>query len=223
MLLHVERQFLGLAGEHSSELEETEEEHQLQVLARELFAFLCHGLAAGGAFAGGVDGGPVVFEVRGQRDGGRGKRGRVRGGGVVQGEQVCLHFVIAAGLEDGAAVWQRLQQHGGVGTKGGDETGLDALHLRRDDVRAEVVLGELGSLANAELALILRHTVHHLRQRAGDGGDVGGELAARVVGDEPLKAVGAESDEFVRADVRIVERVFEEGGERSHGGGVGVR
>jgi len=52
VLHHVEAQFFGLAGKHLGELEEAEEEHQLQVLTVELFAFLGGRLAAGGVFAG---------------------------------------------------------------------------------------------------------------------------------------------------------------------------
>ena len=178
MLLHVEVQLLGLAGEHFGELEEAEEEHQLQVLTGELFALLGGGLAAGGGFAGGVDGGPVVFEVGGLGDGGRGQGGGVRGGGRVQGEQVYLHLVVAAGVEDVAALRQRFEQDGRVGTKGGDEAGLDAFHLRRDDFGAEVVLGHLRGLADAELPLVLGDAVLHHAQGAGDGGDVGGELGS---------------------------------------------
>jgi len=40
MLLHVEVQLLGLAGEHFGELQQAEEEHQLQVFAGQLLAFL---------------------------------------------------------------------------------------------------------------------------------------------------------------------------------------
>ena len=112
MLHHVEGQFLGLAGEHFGELEEAEEEHQLQVFTGQLFAFLRRRLAAGGAFAGGVDRGPVVFEVRRQRDGGRGEGGAVRGGGGVQGEEVYLHLIITTGVEDVAALRQGFDQHG---------------------------------------------------------------------------------------------------------------
>ena len=54
MLLHVEGRFFGLAGEHFGELEETEEEHPLQVLTGELFALLGGGLAAGGGDASGA-------------------------------------------------------------------------------------------------------------------------------------------------------------------------
>ena len=223
MLLHVEVQLLGLAGEHFGELEEAEEEHQLQVLTGQLFALLGGGLAAGGGFAGGVDRGPVVFQVRGLGDGGRGQRGRVRGGGGVQGEEVHLHLIIAAGVEDVAPLRQRFEQDGRVGAKGGDEAGLDALHLRRDDVRAEVVLGHLRGLADAQLSLVLGDAVLHHAQGAGDGGDVGGQLATGIVGGEPLEAIGGEGDELRHADVRIVEGVFEEGGKRSHGGGVCVR
>ena len=121
MLHHVEGQFLGLAGEHFGELEEVEEEHQLQVLAGELFAFLGDGLAAGGAFAGLINRDPVVFQIRGLRERRGGQIGLMRGGGGEQGLQMHFHLIIAAGLEDGAALRQCFEQNGRVRPKRGDE------------------------------------------------------------------------------------------------------
>ena len=72
VLHHVEAQFFGLAGEHFGELEEVQEEHQLQVFAGELFAFLRGRLGARGGLAGLIDGDPVVLQGRGLREGGGG-------------------------------------------------------------------------------------------------------------------------------------------------------
>lgn len=124
MLLHIEAQFLGLAGEHFGELEEVEEEHQLQVFAGELFAFLRDSLAAGGQLAGLINRDPVVFQIRGLRERRGGQIGLMRGGGGEQGLQMYLHLIIAAGLEDGAALRQRFEQNGRVRAKRGDEAAL---------------------------------------------------------------------------------------------------
>ena len=67
-LLHVEGQFLGLAGEHFGQLEEGEEEHDLQVLTGHFLAFLGGGLGTASGFTGGIDGHPGVLEVGGVGD-----------------------------------------------------------------------------------------------------------------------------------------------------------
>jgi hypothetical protein len=208
VLHHVEAQFLGLAGEHFGELQEVEEEHELQVFAGQLLAFLGDGLAAGGGFAGGVDRGSVVFQIRGLRDGGRGQGGGVRGGGVEEGEQVRLHLVVTAGVEDVAALWQRLQQHGRVRAKSSDEAGLDAFHVG-GDLQTKIVLGLFAGLAQAEAALVIGHAVLDGGEGTGGRGDVGGEFATGVVRAQALQVVGGESDEFGHADAIVIERVFQ--------------
>ena len=221
MLHHVEGQFLGLAGEHFGELEEVEEEHQLQVFAGELFAFLRGGLAAGGELAGLINRDPVVFQIRGLRERRGSQIGLMRGGGGEQGLQMYLHLIIAAGLEDRAALRLRFQQNGRVRTKRGDEASFDALHLDRD-LHAKVVLRLFSGLSHAETALVIRDAVFDDGERAGGGGDAGGEFATGIVRAQALQVVGGEGDEFGHADAVVIKRVFQEGGERSHSGRMGV-
>ena len=221
MLHHVEAQFFGLAGEHFGELEEVQEEHELQVFAGELFAFLRGRLGAGGGFAGLINGDPVVLQGRGLREGGWGEAGLMRRRGIEQGLQMRLHLVIAAGLEDGAALLQRFEQNGRVRAKSSDEAGLDAFHVG-GDLQTKIVLGLFAGLAQAEAALVIGHAVLDGGEGTGGRGDAGGEFATGVVRAQALQVVGGESDEFGHADAIVIERVFQEGGERSHGGGMGV-
>ena len=210
MLLHVEAQLLRLAGEHFGELEEIEEEHELEVLAGQFLAFFRRGLRTGGGFTGLVDGDPIVLEVGGQGDRGGSERGTVGRRRIEQGLQVCLDLVIAAGLEDRAAIWQRFEQGRGVGTEGGDEAGLDAFDVDRDDLLPVVVLGQLARSANAQAALIIGDAVFDEAERAGGGGDAGGEFAARIVGGHPLKMIRGERGELGHADAVVVEGIPEE-------------
>lgn len=222
MLLHVEAQLLGLAGEHFGELEEVEEEHQLQVFAGEPFAFLCHGLCTGRGLAGLINGDPVVFQRGGLREGGGGQIGLMRGGGIEQGLQMYFHLIIAAGLEDRAALRQGFEQNGRVRPKRGDEAGFDAFDLS-GDLLAKVVLRLFAGHSHAEAALVIGDAVFDDGEGAGGGGDAGGEFATGIVRAHALQVVGGEGDEFGHADAVVIERVFQEGGERSHRGGVCVR
>lgn len=52
----------------------------------------------------------------------------MRGGGIEQGLQMYLHLIIAAGLEDRAALRQRFEQNGRVRPKRGDEAELTNRH-----------------------------------------------------------------------------------------------
>ena len=222
MLLHVEAQLLRLAGEHLGELQEVEEEHELQVFAGQLLAFLRGAAGARGGLAGLVDRDPVVLQVRGLRDGGRGQAGLMRGGGVQQRLQMRFHLVIAAALKDAAALRQRFEQGGRVRAKRSDETGLDAFDLS-GDLLAERVLRQLSRFAHAEAALIVGDTILHQGEGAGGGRDARGELATGIVRNHAVQMIGGEGEELGHADVRIVERILEERSKRSHGGGMSVR
>lgn len=145
----------------------------------------------------------------------------MRRGGIEQGLQMHLHLVIAAGLEDRAALRQCFEQHGRVRAEGGDEAGLDAFHIG-GDLQSEIVFGLLAGLPQAEAALVIGHAVLDGGEGTGGRGDAGGEFATGVVRAQALQVVGGEGDEFGHADAVVIERVFQEGGERSHGGGMGV-
>jgi hypothetical protein len=70
--------------------------------------------------------------------------------------------------------------------------------------------------------LVIGDTILHDGEGAGGGGDAGAEFATGIVRAHALQVVGGEGDEFGHADAIVVEGVFQEGGERSHGGGMGV-
>lgn len=221
MLHHVECQLLRLAGEHFGELEEVEEEHQLQVLAGQFLALLRAGLTASRDLAGLINGDPVVFQIRGLSERGGDQTGLMRGGGSKQGLQMHLYLIIAAGLEDGAALRQCFEQNGRVRTKRGDEAGFDAFDLE-GDLLAKVVLRLFAGFSHAETALIIGDAVFDDGKGAGGGGDACGEFATGIVRAQALQVIGSEGDEFGHADVPVVEGIFKEGGQRSHGGRVSV-
>ena len=127
-----------------------------------------------------------------------------------------LDLVVAAGLEDAAAIWQRFEQDRGVGTKRGDEASLDAFDVDGDRLFAEVVLGQLARFANAEPALIVRDAILDEAERTRRGGDAVGEFTAGIVGDHPLKMIRGERGEFGHADAVFVEGIPEEGSEVAH-------
>ena len=77
-------------------------------------------------------------------------------------------------------------------------------------------------MADAEAALVIRDAVFDDGEGAGGGGDAGGEFATGIVRAQALQMVGGECDEFGHADAVIIKRVFQEGGERSHSGRMGV-
>ena len=216
MLLHVEGQLLGLAGEHLRQFEEVEEEHELQVLTRQALALLRGRFGAGGAFTGAVDGHPVGFHRAGQCDDGGHQIRRARGDDGEQGLQMHLQLVIPAGVEDAAAFRQRFDQDRGSAAIRGDEPGLDPLHGRRQGVLAEIRFRLLARLADAEAHLIIRGAVFHQPERTRGGRDARGQLPARIVRAHALNMIRDKSDQAADADLRIVKRIPQEGSQVSH-------
>lgn len=209
MLLHVEGELFGLAGEHFGDLQQGEEKHELEVLAGEALFLLGGGLGAGGLLAGEVDAGPGVLQCGGLGDEGCAEIGLVGGDGGEQGLEVVSHLVVVAGAEDGAALGHAFGHFRRViaipGGDGGDEFG-DGIWQRF----AEVVLGFFPRFAQAELGLVVGEAIGDEVDGGRGGGDARGELAALVVGDHALLVIGGEGEQLSDADAVVIEGVFQE-------------
>ena len=208
MLLHIRAQLLRLAREHAAQLEEIQEKLKLQSLAGFLLAELGHRFIAGRNLAGLVERRPIVPQRGGLGQGGGGEAGLMAGHGIEQRLQMSGHLVIAARLENTAPRGQSFQQNRRVAAKGSGETSLDALDICGDGRLAEIVLGLLAGLADAQKALIIRDVFLYLGKHRSEQWYLIVKLTVGIVGDQSLAVIRGKSDEFCHADAIIIEGIF---------------
>lgn len=208
MLLHIRAQLLRLAREHAAQLEQIQEKLKLQSLTSFLLAELGYRFIAGRNLAGLVERRPVIPQRGGLREGGGGEAGLMPGHGIDQRLQVTGHLVIAACLENAASRGQSFQQNRRVAAKGSGEASLDALDICGDGHFAEIVLGQLAGLADAQKTLIIRDVNLYLGKCLGEQWYLIVKLTVVIVGDHSLAVIRGKSDEFCHADAVVIEGIF---------------
>ena len=208
-LLHIQIQLLRLTREHLRELQQIQEQHQLQILARHLLALLRSRRIAARGFALRKHRLPFREQRSHLRHQRRTEAGHMRRHAILQRLDVRLEPIIRGRAENRAPLRETLRQLRRIRPILRHHR---AMHHRDvfEQRFAKGILHLLARLADGLLRQVIRHTILHQRERTCRRRNPRRQLPARIIGNHPRQMVTAKAEQFPDTDLRVIEGILEE-------------